>query len=263
MALHLVTMLPISIAYFFGSRAGLWKVIHALCATIMIFGIFLSYSRGAFIGMLVVLVFFALKLRRGSKLQLALLLVGAFAAIAVLAPTGYVSRLLTIFMPGLDSSGSADSRRGELFRSIYVALRHPLLGIGMGNYQPNMSYRGLVTHNSYTQVAAEMGITAMVLYTMFIVSPLRKLSTIVRETLAVRQTSSFYYLGLGLQASLLVFMVSSFFLSVAYVWNVYYLIGYAVCFRRIYEAETGKLVVVEKRKRQPRAGVLTDDPVTA
>ena len=96
---------------------------------------------------------------------------------------------------------------------------------------------------------------------MFIVSPLRKLSTIVRETVAVRQTSSFYYLGLGLQASLLVFMVSSFFLSVAYVWNVYYLIGYAVCFRRIYEAETGKLVVVEKRKRQPRAGVLTDDPV--
>jgi O-antigen ligase len=263
MALHLVTMLPISIAYFFGSRAGLWKVIHALCATIMIFGIFLSYSRGAFIGMLVVLGFFALKLRRGSKLQLTLLLVGAFAAIVVLAPTGYGSRLLTIFMPGLDSSGSADSRRGELFRSIYVALRHPLLGIGMGNYQPNMSYRGLVTHNSYTQVAAEMGITAMVLYTMFIVSPLRKLSTIVRETLAVRQTSTFYYVGLGLQASLLVFMVSSFFLSVAYVWNVYYLVGYAVCFRRIYEAETGKLVVVEKRKRQPRAGVLTDDPVTA
>jgi hypothetical protein len=46
---------------------------------------------------------------------------------------------------------------GELFRSIYVALRHPLLGIGMGNYQPNMSYNGLVTHNSYTQVASEMG----------------------------------------------------------------------------------------------------------
>ena len=118
-------------------------------------------------------------------MQLTLLLVGAFAAIVVLAPTGYGSRLLTIFMPGLDSSGSADSRRGELFRSIYVALRHPLLGIGMGNYQPNMSYRGLVTHNSYTQVAAEMGMTACVLYTMFIVSPLRKLSTIVRETLAV------------------------------------------------------------------------------
>lgn len=261
MALHLVTMLPISIASFFGSRAGLRKVIHALCAAIMIAGIFLSYSRGAFIGMLVVFVFFAWQLRRAHKMEVTLLLAGVLVAFMVLAPTGYGSRLLTIFMPGLDASGSADSRRGELFRSIYVALRHPLLGIGMGNYQPNMSYRGLVTHNSYTQVAAEMGIAALVLYTMFIVSPLRKLSVIVRETLAVRQTSHFYYLGLGLQASLLVFMVSSFFLSVAYVWNVYYLIGYAVCFRRIYEAETGKIVVVEKRKRQSRAEVLTDGQV--
>ena len=119
----------------------------------------------------------------------------------------------------------------------------------MGNYQPNMSYRGLVTHNSYTQVASEMGATAVALYTMFLVKPLRKVSVIVRETFGVKEKSNFYYLALGLQASLLVYMVSSFFLSVAYTWNVYYLVGYAVCFRRIYESDTGESVVVEKRKR--------------
>ena len=153
-------------------------------------------------------------------------------------------------MPGLDANGSADSRRGELFRSIYVALRHPLLGIGMGNYQPNMSYKGLVTHNSYTQVASEMGTIALVLYVTFIVAPLRKLAVIARQTFIAREHSQFYYLALGLQASLLVFMISSFFLSVAYGWNVYYLVGYAVCFRRMYESETGKSVVLEQRKRQ-------------
>ena len=119
----------------------------------------------------------------------------------------------------------------------------------MGNYQPNMSYRGLVTHNSYTQVASEMGATALALYTMFLVKPLRKVSVIVRQTFGVKEKSNFYYLALGLQASLLVYMVSSFFLSVAYTWNVYYLVGYAVCFRRIYESDTGKSVVVEKRIR--------------
>ncbi len=133
-----------------------------------------------------------------------------------------------------------------------------------------MSYKGLVTHNSYTQVASEMGMTALALYTMFVVSPLRKLSSVARETIGVRQDSHFYYLALGLQASLLVYMVSSFFLSVAYAWNVYYLVGYAVCFRRIYESSTGKLVVVEKQKRsseemQDRAAILDTDtrPVTA
>jgi O-antigen ligase len=249
MALFLVTVLPISIAFFFGSLTLPKKVMHAACAAMMIFGILLSYSRGAFLGMVVVFVFFALQIGKRSRFEIAAVVVALTGAIILLAPSGYGARLLSIFIPGLDAEGSADSRRGELLRSLYVALRHPLLGIGMGNYQPNMSYKGLVTHNSYTQVASEMGMTALVLYTMFIVKPLRKLSVIARETFGAREKSHLYYLALGLQASLLVFMVSSFFLSVAYAWNVYYLVGYAVCFRRIYESQTGKLVVIEKRKR--------------
>ncbi len=247
MALHLVTMLPLSVAFFFGSRGPLRKTIHAVCATLMIFAIVLSYSRGAFLGVLVVFAFFAFKIGRRSKIEIAIVVLIAAAGMILMAPSGYGNRLLSIFLPELDPNGSADSRRGELFRSIYVALRHPLLGIGMGNYQPNMSYRGLVTHNSYTQVGSEMGLIALALYTMFIVKPLRKLSVIARQTLGVKEDSNFYYLALGLQASLLVYMVTSFFLSVPYVWNVYYLVGYAVCFRRIYESETGNIVTIGKR----------------
>lgn len=248
MALHLVTMLPISIGLFFGSRNPLMKTIHGACALVMMSGILLSYSRGAFLGMFVVLIYFAFRIAKSNRLGVILAIVAGAIAIVLLAPSGYGTRLLSIFVPGLDPGGSADSRRGELMRSAYVALRHPLLGIGMGNYQPLMSLKGLVTHNSYTQVAAEMGMTALVLYTMFIASPFRKLSVIVRETFTARRHSRFYYLALGLQASLLAYMISSFFLSVAYSWYVYYLVGYAVCFRRMYESETGKLVVIEKRK---------------
>ncbi len=263
MALHLVTILPISVAFFFGSRRAAKKMLHAACALIMIFGILVSYSRGAFLGMAVAFVFFALRIGKRSRFEVAAVVVAIMGVILLLAPSGYGTRLLSIVIPGLDPEGSADSRRGELLRSLYLAIRHPLLGIGMGNYQPNMSYRGLVTHNSYTQVGAEMGATALVLYTMFIVKPLRKLSVILRETFAVKEKSHFYYLALGLQASLLVYMVSSFFLSVAYTWNVYYLVGYAVCFRRLYESETGRLVIVEKRKRdgskQPAASIIDAD----
>ena len=249
MALHLVTILPISLAFFFGSRRAGKKMLHAACALIMVFAILVSYSRGAFLGMAVSFVFFALRISKRSRFEVAAVFVAILGVILLLAPSGYGTRLLSILIPGLDTAGSADSRRGELLRSLYIAIRHPLLGIGMGNYQPNMSYRGLVTHNSYTQVASEMGATALVLYTMFMVKPLRKLSVILRETFAVKEQSHFYYLALGLQASLLVYMVSSFFLSVAYTWNVYYLVGYAVCFRRIYESETGRFVVVAKRQR--------------
>jgi O-antigen ligase len=256
MALHLVTVLPISVALFFGSQGVARKLLYGACAAVMIAAIVLSYSRGAFIGMLIALLFIAWKLGRSRRLEIVFAVLSFAGVIVLLAPDKYGSRLLSIFIPSLDPEGSADSRRGELFRSIYVALRHPLLGIGMGNYQPEMSYKGLVTHNSYTQVAAEMGMTALACYTMFIVTPLRKLGQIARETFATRRDSRFYYLTLGLQASLIAYLVSSIFLSVAYVWYVYYLVGYAVCLTRMYESETGKAVVPETRKDRRKAEAL-------
>lgn len=252
MALHVVTVLPISIALLFGSRGLTRKFLYGACAAVMMAAVVLSYSRGAFIGLVVVLLFFAFKIGRRRRLEIVSGVLGITIVMIVLAPSGYGGRLLSIFMPSLDPGGSADSRRGELFRSLDVALHHPLLGIGMGNYQPEMSFRGLVTHNSYTQVAAEMGATALVLYTLFVVNPLRKLGQIARETFEVRANSHFYYLAVGLQASLLAYMVSSFFLSVAYLWYVYYLVGFAVCLRRLYESETGKSVTLEKRRVRKR-----------
>jgi O-antigen ligase len=253
MALHLVTVLPISVALLFGSKGVARKLLYGACAAVMIAAIVLSYSRGAFIGMLIALLFIAWKLGHRRRLEIVFAVLSFAGVIVLLAPDKYGSRLLSIFIPSLDPEGSADARRGELFRSIYVALRHPLLGIGMGNYQPEMSYKGLVTHNSYTQVAAEMGMTALACYTMFIVTPLRKLGQIARETFETRRDSRFYYLTLGLQASLIAYLVSSVFLSVAYVWYVYYLVGYAVCLTRMYESETGKAVVPETRKDRRKA----------
>jgi O-antigen ligase len=253
MALHLVTILPISVALMLGSKGAVRKLIYGACAALMIAAIVLSYSRGAFLGMLVVVLFIAWKLGRQRRLEIIFTVLGFAGVIVLLAPDKYGSRLLSIFIPSLDAEGSADSRRGELFRSIYVALRHPLLGIGMGNYQPEMSYKGLVTHNSYTQVAAEMGMTALACYVMFVVTPLKKLGQIARETFETRRDSRFYYLALGLQASLIAYLISSFFLSVAYVWYVYYLVAYAVCLRRLYESETGRVVVTETRRERKQA----------
>ena len=82
---------------------------------------------------------------------------------------------------------------------------------------------------------------------------MKKLGQIARETITERAGSRYYYLAVGLQASLLAYVVSSFFTSVAYLWYVYYLVAYAVCLRRMYESETGSVVVLEKRKTNERA----------
>jgi putative inorganic carbon (hco3(-)) transporter len=259
MALHLVTILPISLALLIGSKGIARKLVHGACAVVMIAAIVLSYSRGAFLGMVVVFLFIAWKLGRQRRLEIIFAVLSLAGMIILLAPDKYGSRLLSIFFPSLDPEGSADSRRGELFRSIYVALRHPLLGIGMGNYQPEMSYHGLVTHNSYTQVASEMGMPALACYVMLVITPLRKLSQIARETFDTRRDSRFYYLTLGLQASLMAYLISSFFLSVAYVWYVYYLVGYSVCLWRLYESETGRVLIPETRKARKATNPALDN----
>jgi putative inorganic carbon (HCO3(-)) transporter len=255
MALHLVTILPISIALMFGSRGTVRRLLYGACAGLMIAAIVLSYSRGASIGLVVILVFLAMKMGSCNRLGIVLGVFLIGVGLLLFSPGNYGFRLLSIFVPSLDPVGSASARRAELFRSVYVALRHPIFGIGMGNYGPQMSYRGLATHNAYTQVAAEMGLAALACYLMFILKPLRKLGQIARETFEARRNSHFYYLSVGIQAGLIAYIVSSFFLSVAYLWYVYYLVGYAVCLRRIYESETGKAVVVETRKeRKARVG---------
>lgn len=254
MALFLVTLVPIAVALALGTRGKMRKSLLAGCAILMVAGIVLTYSRGGFVGLLVALGFLALKVGRRRRVAV---FIGVFVMVAIflsLMPS-YALRLASILIPSLDPVGSSEARSGELLRSLYVAARHPLLGIGMGNYASEMSYRGLVTHNSYTQVAAEMGAAALVCYTMFIVTPFKKLGQIARETFSTRVNSHFYYLAVGLQASLVGYMVCSFFASVAYLWHVYYLVGYAVCLRRLYESETGKAVVVEKQPKGSHVNV--------
>jgi putative inorganic carbon (HCO3(-)) transporter len=250
----------VAVALVCDSRRLVLKLFFGGTAVLMVVAIALTYSRGGFLGLLVALGFFAWRVsprRRARIIVIGCLAVGIFL---VLVP-GYSIRLISIVFPSLDPVGSSDARRGELFRSLYIALRHPILGIGMGNYAAEMSHRGQVTHNAYTQVAAEMGMAALVCYTMFIVTPLKKLGQIARETFDTRANSDFYYLAVGLQASLLGYMVSSFFASVAYLWYVYYLVGYAVCLRRLYESESGREVLVKKPPKQSWANAtsLIDD----
>jgi hypothetical protein len=82
-----------------------------------------------------------------------------------------------------------------------------------------------------------MGLLALALYVMFIWTSLKRVRLVERETYDSRATARIYYLAVGLQAGLVGYMVSSFFASVAYLWYIYYLVGYALCLHRLYDAK--------------------------
>ncbi|HZG52238.1 MAG TPA: O-antigen ligase family protein, partial [Pyrinomonadaceae bacterium] len=245
MALHLVVMIPLAIGLLLSTRNLLAKPLYAAAAFLMVGGIIASFSRGAFLGLLGAGLVLAWKLGRRNRLLMIVMVAAFVVALVALAPGEYTDRLSTIGSVNRDHSSA--SRRDLLVRSIIVAIYNPVFGVGIGNFHI-VSIRELVSHNSYTQVAAEMGLAAAVIYTSFIVVPLRRLRVIEHATYATRRGSRIYYLSVALQASLIAFMIGSFFGSVAYQFSVYYLVGYAVALRRIYEAQTGAEVSPPSRK---------------
>ena len=237
LALHLVMMTPIALVLGIAARNPLMRLVYFGMTFLFVGANFVTYSRGGFLGLLAGAGVLVWKLGRRHRLNVTLASIFIGGLTLLLAPGNYGLRMLSIFIPGLDPVGSSDQRRELLERSIIVTLRNPW-GIGIGNFQI-VGYHNLVSHNAFTQVSSELGLLGLAAYMIFMISPFRKLGAIERTLDKQNEHGWFYYLSIGLQASIVSYLVSSFFASVAYNWFIYYLIAYAVAFRRIYGLEKG------------------------
>jgi hypothetical protein len=236
MAIHFVMMAPISLALALGSKNKLMRVVYFVSTALFVSANTVTYSRGGFLGLLATVLVLAWKLGRKYKLNVSIATIVATVVLMIAAPGNYGLRMLSIFIPGLDPVGSSDARREMLERSLIVTLRNPW-GIGIGNF-PIVGIHEHQSHNAFTQVSSEIGLLGLAAYLVFMISPFRKLRAIERKCFDANEHNWFYYLSIGLQASIVGYWVSSFFASVAYNWFIYYLIAYAVAFRRIYNLET-------------------------
>lgn len=229
LALHLVTMFPIALALSFGSRFLLLKLVFLGTAILIVAGVVVTFSRGGFLALMVATVVLLWKLVRSSRWLMPPLAAALVVLFFVFAPGSYKERLST------RDDESAMARFDDFKRSLFIAARHPVVGVGMDNYIL-FSNSNKASHNAYTQVAAEMGVAGAVFYILFILAPFKGLRKIERESYEHRSKRRFYYAAAALQASLVAYMVASFFASVAYLWYIYYLVAYAVCLRRIYDS---------------------------
>jgi O-antigen ligase len=236
MALHFVMMAPITLALALASKNKFMRGVYFVTTVLFVAANTVTYSRGGFLGLLATVLVLAWKLGRKYRLNVTIATVLGGGLLLVAAPGNYGLRMLSIFIPGLDPVGSSDARREMLERSLIITARNPW-GIGIGNF-PIVGVHNHVSHNAFTQVSSELGLLGLVAYLVFMISPFRKLRAIERKCFDANEHNWFYYVSIGLQASIVGYWVSSFFASVAYNWFIYYLIAYAVAFRRIYSLET-------------------------
>lgn len=233
LALHFVIMTPIAVVMGLATRNYLLKIVYFGLAVMFVGGNVVTFSRGGFLGLLAASLVMAWKLGRGNRVQVLTICIIIGAIFIAVAPGNYGVRILSIFIPGLDPVGSSNERSKLLETSIWVTLRNPW-GIGMDNFTLT-NPRGLVTHNSYTQISSELGVAALYCYIMLIFNPIRRLFWIEREMVERGEKTWFYYMTIGFQASFAGWCIASFFDAAAYLWFLYYLVAYAVCLRRVYQ----------------------------
>ncbi|HVG21608.1 MAG TPA: O-antigen ligase family protein, partial [Blastocatellia bacterium] len=209
-----------------------------------------TFSRGGFLGLVAMGAVLLWKIGRRNRVVTALAFFVMLGVFMAMMPGGYASRLTTIFNIEEDPTGSAQARRELLDRGVSLAISHPVIGLGMGNFHI-YSIQEQVAHNSYLEIAAELGLAGLVAYMIFIFVPFRSLRRVERETKDVHSPPATpreitehndYYLTVALQAAFIAYLVCSFFSSIEYLWYIYYLVAYAVSLRQIRAAERSAFV---------------------
>jgi O-antigen ligase len=239
LAINIAINVPLCLAFLLLARGAARKGLWAVGLMAMLYGVAATYSRSGFLaiaaGMLVVLVEFGIRGRRIGVVAIAVLM----AVLALAVPSHYRDRLTTIFTLQEDaedngefmSGASLEGRQSLLKQSVMTTLQHPLFGVGPGNFQATAG-QWRVAHNTFTQLSAEAGIPALVLFLWLLERAYRNLR-LSRKTAFYQENREFRILTGALLASLASYVVGALFSDTAYELFPYYLVAYTVVLYRV------------------------------
>jgi len=202
-------------------------------------------SRGGLIGA-VVLVLASLVLIR-QRVLIGLFVVGG-AIIASLFVSGHILHRLSLTFSGTsiqearsdEDMSAIESRmeRSELLRrSVLMAIQNPVFGVGPGQFAVAVAGEAekegkhaswLGTHNSYTQVASECGIPALVLYSAVLWFCIRNNYKLFRATQDRTDARDINAISCCLLLSAVVYAVCTFFDHIAYTGTLPFIAGFSI-----------------------------------
>lgn len=205
------------------------KLFLAGCAGLFVLSLMFTFSRGGFVTLVAVGLHFLLKSKR-KFLALGLAGVLALAAVVVM-PATYWERIQSIGQYRED--GSSQGRFWAWEAGWRMALDHPILGLGPGNfrtgygkfYKPREAReaqfapeRWATAHSVYFQVLGELGFVGLGLFLWLVLSIFRTQRGLLRRYPPDSSADGEFVRAacLGMQGSLLAFLVGGLFLSATY-----------------------------------------------
>jgi hypothetical protein len=195
--------LPIARAFFIAAILGSIGVL------------ILSFSRGGFVGLVLILLMLLVLERKNTPIFL--LAGGLVVAGAIVLPSVYWARVDSLIQAA--STGTSDVAVLTRLETMKIALRlgfqNPLLGVGIDNFLPRaanfMPYR-LTVHNAFLQVFSEMGIVALAVFVGIIANNF----VIIRRLVTRRDDVEAAQLGRALLVQQTGMLATTMFLPGAY-----------------------------------------------
>lgn len=209
-----VLCLPIAFYLFARSKSRFDRFFSAACLLPIAGAILVDASRGGLLALIAAgaVIFLQSRSRRG----LFLLLGGGLALALLLSPVSPVRRFVD---PSPGDKTAANDRLELWSAGLRMIESHPITGIGLGNFEAEVpSYLApgehidFIAHNTYIQMAAEMGLPGLALFLAILLFTLGSLNR-TRRLAQEANATLVYCAASGLRAGLVGFAVAMIFLS--------------------------------------------------
>ena len=261
LALNIASFLPLALMYVKRPGPAAKRIVSAVIVVFMLGTVVFTKSRSGMLGTAAMLGAFAV-VSRSITPPTVLATVAAGMVILPMIPQSFYDRMASITDESKDDTGSREARRILLEQAWMIFLEHPVTGVGAGQFQnygpPGRAEKWRVTHNVMLEMASEIGIFGVAVFTFLIVRGFtaawwtrralawthrRRTNRRARGTLADPEDGLAPHERVFLEthasaifAGLVGWVVCAQFASVGYNWTFYYLLGLSVCARDIVRA---------------------------
>jgi len=185
-----------------------------LVSIILIFALFLTFSRGGYLGLSAAMAFFVVLAWSKMKESGRKFLISVLALILVVVIFWGGATIFERFQSIFNFNEGSNLGRLQIWQDSFRVFRqYPLLGVGLGNYPAYFNFNGnyrsaISSHNTYLDILAETGFFGCAFWLLFFALVLRQ---VFKKVKIKKEDGNLTFVYLGAGGSIIYFLVHSFF----------------------------------------------------
>lgn len=260
----MLVLVPLALDRLWNERQRLMRVLAAWALGVCSLAVLLTYSRGGFVSLVIVVAAMLFIFHRGQLRYVVVAAVLAVLLINILPPqfTARIGTLTQLLPGGASKTGgvvqdlSLRGRTSEALVALQMLADRPILGVGLGNYpllyqeyarRVGLEFRSEVrqAHDLYLEIASETGLLGLFSF-MLLVGGIFKSIWKAQQALFRNGLAPVSNMVAALAFALLGFLISALFLHAVYFRNFWILAGIALAVPQMAETE---IEAAEKLRR--------------